>query len=159
MGASMIIRKMQPSEFDATIICFQYYRDEAIEAIPRIADEYDDNSVIETIRHYASHYDHCWFNAYEGGRVVGFIAGYATETPWNKSIIDANIAFIYLLDSHKNIDNFRQLITQFEQWARLIGARSITGGDIGINPDRMQKLYEHFEFKPILMMSKELINE
>lgn len=155
----MIVRKMQPTEFDATIICFQYYRDEAIESVPRIAKEYDDNSVIETIRHYATHYDHCWFNAYEGGRVVGFIAGYATETPWNKSIIDANIAFIYLLDSHKNMDNFRELITQFEQWAKMIGAKAITGGDIGINPNRMQKLYEHFEFKPMLMMSKELINE
>lgn len=155
----MIVRKMQPQEFDATITCFQYYRDEAIEAIPKIGLEYDENSVIETIRYYASHYDHCWFNAYEGSRVVGFVAGYASETPWNKNIIDANIAFIYLLDSHKNMDNFRELLTKFEEWSRMIGARSITGGDIGINPQRMQRLYEHFEFKPLLMMTKELINE
>lgn len=155
----MIIRKMQPSEFDATIICFQYYRDEAIEAVPKIADEYDENSVIETIRYYASHYDHCWFNAYEGSRVIGFIAGYASETPWNKNIIDANIAFIYLLDSHKNMDNFRELLKKFEEWARMIGARNITAGDIGIDPERTQKLYEHFDFKPGVWMNKELINE
>jgi hypothetical protein len=155
----MIVRKMQPIEFDATITCFQYYRDEAIESLPRIAQEYDENSVIQTIKHYASHYDHCWFNAYEGSRVVGFIAGYASECPWNKSIIDANIAFIYLLDSHKNMDNFRSLITKFEEWARLIRARSITAGDIGINPERTQKLYQHFDFTPGVWMGKELINE
>jgi GNAT superfamily N-acetyltransferase len=155
----MIVRKMQPQEFDATIICFQYYRDEAIEALPKIAEEYDENSVIETIRHYAVHYDHCWFNAYEGTRVVGFIAGYASECPWNKEIIDANIAFIYLLDTHKNMDNFRQLLSKFEEWARTIKARNITAGDIGIDPERTRKLYEHFEFKPGVWMNKELTNE
>jgi GNAT superfamily N-acetyltransferase len=155
----MIVRKMQPTEFDATIICFQYYRDEAIKSVPRIAEEYDDNSVIETIRHYASHYDHSWFNAYEGGRVVGFIAGYATETPWNKSIIDSNVAFIYLLDSHKNMDNFRSLLSKFEEWSRMIGARAMTAGDIGINPERTKTLYEHFGFTPGVWMNKELINE
>jgi GNAT superfamily N-acetyltransferase len=155
----MIVRQMQPQEFDSTIICFQYYRDEAIESLPRIAEEYDENSVIKTIKHFASKWDHCWFNAYEGQRVVGFIAGYASECPWNKEIIDANIAFIFMLDSHKNMDNFRQLLGKFEEWARTIKARNITAGDIGINPERTQKLYEHFDFKPGVWMNKELTNE
>jgi GNAT superfamily N-acetyltransferase len=155
----MIIRKMQPPEFDSTIICVNYYIDDAAKTVPKIREEYDENSVIETVRHYASHYDYCWFNAYEGSRVIGFVAGYASETPWNKNIIDANIAFIYLLDSHKNMDNFRELLKKFEEWARMIGARNITAGDIGIDPQRTQKLYEHFDFKPGVWMNKELINE
>ena len=154
----MIIRKMQPSEFDSTIICFEYYRDEAIESLPRIADEYDENSVMKTIKNFATKWDHCWFNAYEGSRVVGFVAGYASECPWNTEIIDANIAFIFMLDSHKNMDNFRQLMAKFEEWARTIKAQNITGGDIGINPERTQKLYEHFDFKPGVWMNKELTN-
>jgi hypothetical protein len=154
----MIIRPMQPQEFDNTIICFQYYRDEAIESLPRIADEYDENSVMKTIKNFATKLDHCWFNAYEGTRVVGFIAGYASECPWNSEIIDANIAFIYMLDSHKNLNNFRELMVKFEEWARIIKAQNITGGDIGINPERTQKLYEHFGFKPGVWMNKELTN-
>jgi len=154
----MIVRKMMPQEFDVTVNLFGYYRDEAIDKLPKIAEEYDENSVIDTIRHYASHYDHCWFNVYEGQRPVGFIAGYASECPWNKSIIDANIAFIFLLDSHKNMDNFRELIKKFEEWAKTIGARNITAGDIGIDPERTQRLYEYFDFKPGVWMGKELTN-
>ena len=150
---------MQPIEFDSTVNLFGYYRDEAVESMPEIEAQYDENSVIDTIRTFASKWDHCWFNAYDNQRPVGFIAGYASECPWNKSIIDANIAFIYLLDSHKSMDNFRLLLNQFEHWAKTIGAKSMTAGDIGINPERTRKLYEHFDFKPGVWMGKELINE
>lgn len=155
----MIVRKMLPPEFDATMILFGYYRDEAIEALPKIEEQYDENSVIETIRTYSSHLDHCWFNAYENQRPVGFIAGYATALPWNNKIIEGNIAFIYLLESHRTMDNFRLLLNKFEEWARSLGATGLTAGDIGINPERTQKLYEHFGFKPGVWMGKELINE
>lgn len=155
----MIVRKMLPEEFDITVNLFGYYRDEAIESLPQIADEYDENSVIATIRQYASHWEYCWFNAYEGQRPVGFIAGYASACPWNQNKISANIAFIYLLDSHKNLSNFKLLLDKFEEWARVIKASEITAGDIGINPERTRKLYEHFDFKPGVWMGKELINE
>ena len=154
----MIVRQMQPREFDMTVNLFGYYRDEAIQTMPKIADEYDENSVIDTIKTFASKWDHIWLNAYDNQRPVGFIAGYASACPWNSNILDANIAFIYLLDSHKNMDNFRELLTQFEGWARTIKAQNITAGDIGINPERTQKLYEHFGFKPGVWMGKELTN-
>jgi hypothetical protein len=155
----MIVRQMQPREFDVTVNLFQYYRDEAIESLPRIREEYDENTVITTIKTFASKWDHCWFNAYDNQRPVGFIAGYASECPWNKEIIYANIAFIYLLDTHKNMDNFRLLVNQFEVWARTIKAQSMTAGDIGIDPQRTQRLYEYLGFKPGVWMGKELINE
>ena len=154
----MIVRQMQPREFDMTVNLFGYYRDEAILTMPKIADEYDENSVIDTIKTFASKWDHIWLNAYDNQRPVGFIAGYASACPWNSNILDANIAFIYLLDSHKNMDNFRELLTQFEGWAKTIKAQNITAGDIGINPERTQKLYEHFGFKPGVWMGKELTN-
>jgi len=154
----MIVRQMQPREFDMTVNLFGYYRDEAIQTMPKIADEYDENSVIDTIKTFASKWDHIWLNAYDNTRPVGFIAGYASACPWNSNILDANIAFIYLLDSHKNMDNFRELLAQFEAWARTIKAQNITAGDIGINPERTEKLYEHFGFKPGVWMGKELTN-
>ena len=152
----MIVRQMQPREFDPTVILFGRYFDEAAESIPSMTDEYDENAVIETIKTFASKWDHCWFNAYDNQRPVGFVAGYASECPWNKNIIDANIAFIYLIESHRNMDNFRELLTGFEGWARSIKAKTITAGDIGINPERTQKLFEHFDFKPGVWLSRSI---
>jgi GNAT superfamily N-acetyltransferase len=155
----MIVRKMHPQEMDATVIAAGYYFDEAAEAVPSMAEEYDENSVLETIRQYASQYQYCWFNAMESGRCVGFIAGFLSTSPWNNKIITANIALIYLLESHRSMENFRELLTTFEEWARMAGAKDITAGDIGINPERTQRLYEHFGFKSGVWMGKELTNE
>jgi len=152
----MIVRQPQPHEFDSTMILFNYYRDEAIENIPRIADEYDENSMIATIRTYIANHEYIWFNAYEGQRPVGFIAGYMSLVPWNDQLVVANIAFTFLLPSHRNMDNFSMLMKEFEGWARNINAYQITGGDIGINTERSTKLYEHFGFRPFLTTIKEL---
>jgi len=152
----MIVRPMQTQELDATVNVFGYYRDEAIGSMPEIEQEYDENSVIKTIKQYASQWNRCWFNAYEGQRPVGFIAGVLSNCPWNEKKIIANIAFVYLIDSHKNLDNFRELMKEFEQWARSVDAEQITGGDIGINIEKTKKLYEHFGFRPVLLTVKEL---
>ena len=154
----MIVRKMRPEEFDSTVNLFGYYRDEAIESLPKIADEYDETSVLETIRKFATNYEYSWFNAYDNQRPVGFVAGYLSACPWNKNIIIANIAFIYLLTSHRGMDNFRELMKSFEDWARMAGATELTAGDIGIDPERTQRLFEYFDFKPGVWMGKELTN-
>jgi len=154
----MIVREMYVNEFDATVICFGYYRDAAIESIPQIEEEYDENSVIKTIRARASRAEHCWFNAYEGSRVVGFIAGSLIPQPWNERILSANIDFIFLLEDYRSFNNFKALMSKFEQWAEVCSAQSITGGDIGIDIDRSRTLFEHMGFKPMLLMNKELNN-
>ena len=154
----MIVREMYVNEFDATVICFNYYRDAAIESIPQIEEEYDENSVIKTIKARASRAEHCWFNAYDGQRIVGFVAGTLIPQPWNHQILSANIDFVFLLDTHRNMDNFKLLMKKFEEWARHRGATSITGGDIGIDIDRTRTLFEHLGFTPMLLMNKELIN-
>ena len=150
----MIVRKMNAAEIDVTINLFHYYRDEAIESMPWIEDEYDENSVINTIRTHSSRWDHIWLNAYVNSRPVGFIAGFLSECPWNSSLVDANINFIYLLDSHKNMDNFRELLNGFYEWAKTCKAKNINAGDIGVDPERFKKLFEHMGFKEKLLMSK-----
>lgn len=155
----MIVRTMKALEIDTTMICFNYYRDEAIERMPRIAEEYDDDSMVETVRSHVIDYNSVWFNAMEGQRVVGFVAGYLSACPWNKRILTANISFIYMLPSHRSMASFNQLLTAFTEWARNCSATEITAGDIGIDIERSQTLYSHMGFKPILLMSKELNNE
>jgi GNAT superfamily N-acetyltransferase len=152
----MIVRKMQPSEIDVTVNLFGYYRDEATLTMPEIDEEYDENSVIETIRLYSSHYEYCWFNAYEGQRPVGLVAGCVTQTPWNHKLLVGHIDMIYLLESHRNMANVQMLYDEFVAWAKLSGCTKITAGDIGINPDRTRKVYTHLGFKEAVMMTKEL---
>jgi GNAT superfamily N-acetyltransferase len=155
----MIVRKMLPQEMDSTMICAGYYFDEAAQALPAMSEQYDENSVRETIRQYASQYQYTWLNAMESGRCVGFVAGFLSTAPWNNRIITANIALMYLLESHRSMENFRELVTKFEEWARTAGATDMTAGDIGINPERTQRLYQHLGFKPGVWMGKELAYE
>jgi len=155
----MIVRTMHANEIDPTMVLFNYYCDEAIDRMPKLADEYDENSIVQTIRQYATNYEYCWFNLYEGQRPVGFVAGYLSACPWNENIIAANIAFIYVLPSHRSMPAFKQLLDRFTEWAKLCSASEITAGDIGIDIERSRKLYEHFGFTPVLLMSKELNNE
>jgi len=147
---------MQPHELDATITLFNYYFDEAAERVPAMLNEYDENSVIGTVRRYVIDHTLCWFNMYEGQRPVGFIAGSIGTIPWNDDLVVANISFIYLLPTHRNMDNFRELYNKFEEWAKTINAYKISAGDIGIDVERTQKIYEYMNFKPILLMTKEL---
>lgn len=154
----MIVRKMRPEEFDATMTLVGYYADEAAQAVAGFADDYDENSARNTVRLYASNYEYCWFNAYDNTRPVGFVAGHLVACPWNENITNAHIAFIYMLDSHRTLTNFQLLLDQFESWARTAKVKEITTGDIGIDLDRTKKLYEHVGFRADLSMSKELIN-
>jgi len=152
----MIVRQAQAHELDATVTLFNYYFDEAAEKMPSMADEHNENSIIHTVRNYMISYEHVWFNAYEGQRPVGFIAGSMGTIPWNDQLVVANLSFIYLLPTHRNLDNFRELYNQFEAWAKTINACKISAGDIGIDIERSQKIYEYVGFEPILLMTKEL---
>ena len=152
----MIVRTMQPNELDATLILFNYYRDEAVQTMPKIALEYDEDSVVETIRNFSIRHNTCWFNLYEGQRPVGFIAGGLVPCPWNKTIASAHIAFLFVLPSHRSIDSVKQLMNEFEAWAKNCKCSQITGGDIGINLERSKKLYNHLGFQEGVWMAKEI---
>jgi GNAT superfamily N-acetyltransferase len=152
MGQNMIIRPMAVNEIDSTVNLCNYYRDEA--QIPE--DEYDENSVLEGIRFRNINVQYRWLNAYEGSRPVGFICGFLTPAPWNKNILYAQIELIFLLESHRSMDTFRQMVDEFEQWARAAGAKKIITGDIGVNVERSRKVYGHLGFDEALWMTKEI---
>lgn len=151
----MIVRQMHPQELDATMLCFNYYADEAKETVPGFAEAYDEDSMVATVRHYAANYQYIWYNMYEGQRPVGFIGGFMSECPWNNQLVIANLSFVYLLPTHRSMENFKQLYKTFEGWATGINAHQITAGDIGIDVERSKRLYEHLGFKPVLLMVKE----
>jgi GNAT superfamily N-acetyltransferase len=147
---------MQPHEIDVTVNLFNYYKEEAVESLPEIEDEYDTNSVLETIKMYNTYNEYIWFNAYDGQRPVGLVAGCITNVPWNRKILVAHVDMIYMLPSHRNMENLNMLYGQVEQWAKNCGCVRITAGDIGINPQRTQKVYTHLGFNPGVFMVKEL---
>lgn len=151
----MIVRRMHPEEIDVTVNLFNYYKMEAIESIPEIEAQYDPDSVLKTIRTYNTYNEYIWFNAYEGQRPVGLIAGCITALPWNEELLVAHIDMIYILDSHRNMESVRMLYNEFEAWARTCKCHKITAGDIGINPERTRKLYEYLGFEPGVFMIKE----
>lgn len=147
---------MNPNEIDNTLILFNYYRDEAAETMPEILDEYDENAVLDTIRTFSIQYNHCWFNVYDNQRPVGFVAGYIVEVPWSKTSLQANLQFIYCLKSHRNMDVFKEMVDEFEKWARQFDVTKITAGDIGIDIERSRKLYEHLGYTPGLVVNKDI---
>lgn len=152
----MIIRTMQVSELDATINLIKYYMDEAAQVMPELAEEFDENSIINTLKKFNIGPQYVWFNAYEGQRPVGLISGYLVHKPWNEKIFDGHIAFIYVLPSHRSLDVFKQLVGKFEEWAKMCNCSRITGGDIGINEDRTKAIYEQIGFDQILALAKRI---
>jgi hypothetical protein len=153
MGKSVIVRKMLPTELDATFLLFNnYYKDEIVEINPAMFSNYDENSMVETIRQYAVSYENVWFNAYEGQRPVGFIGGHMTACPWNNQLVFANISYIYLLPSHRNKQNFNLLLDEFNAWAKVINAVRIISTDNEI----FQPSFEQNEYTLVQLMTKEL---
>jgi GNAT superfamily N-acetyltransferase len=152
----MIVRKMRPEEIDVTVNLFRYYAAEAGESDPELGAEFDSDSVIDSIRQRNIHPEYVWFNAYDNGRPVGFISACITQAPWNQEIFYAHIELIFMLQSHRNMDNFKRLVEQVEEWARMHNAQKLTAGDIGINVDRTKKIYSHLGFSEGCWMDKEL---
>lgn len=148
----MIIRPPRPDELDNTIILMEYYRDEA--DLPE--GEYDPDAMAATVKNYIVHHDHCWYNLMEGDRPVGLVAGYISELPWSTRLI-AHIQFIFTLPSHRNIENARRLVEHFETWAQNLGAKKISAGDIGINPQRTRAFYQQIGYSDTgCWLSKEI---
>jgi GNAT superfamily N-acetyltransferase len=151
----MIIRKIHPGEIDDLLSIIHQYADEAAESLPDIADDIDDAVIVENIRKWSIQHTHNLLVGYEGERPVGFIAGCLVQMPWSKSQ-QASITFIFMTETHRSMDNFRQLLSAFEDWARQARATKIFSGDIGIDIERSRKLYEYLGFKEGLYVTKDV---
>jgi hypothetical protein len=156
MGKSvMIIRKIHPGEMEALLTIIHNYAEEASQTLPAIADEISDETILENIRNWTIQHNHMVEVGFEGEKAVGFIAGNVIQLPWSKAY-QANISFIYLLESHRNMDNFKALMYKFEEWAKSAKATRIFSGDIGIDIERSRKLYTYLGFTERLLASKDI---
>ena len=152
----MIIRKITAGEIDDLLSVIKYYANEAKEAYPEIESELDDEILVQNIRTWSIKPNYSLFVGYEGERTVGFIAGYLVQNPWGKDY-QANINFIYMIDTHRTMENFKGLLAKFEDWAKTMRAVRITAGDIGIDIDRTRKLYEYLGFTEGLAVTKDIV--
>lgn len=149
----MIIRKMLPEEIEHIVILFNYYRDEV-----GISDEtYDEQRVVQTIKNYTLNWQLHFKVAFEGQRPIGIIGGFASEDPVERET-SAAIQFCYLLPAYASLSNYRQLVEDFEAWAREGGAKTIKVLDIGYKPNRLQDMFDTLGYNPlpIKIMSKEI---
>lgn len=147
---------MRPEEIDLNVNLFRQYAEEASETNPTLGAQYDEQSVITSIRQRNINPEYCWFSLLDNGRPVGFISGAVTQAPWNLDIIYAHIEMIYVLKEKRSIDAFRRLVTAFEEWAVNMDAVEITAGDIGVNPERSKRVYESIGFKEGCFMTREI---
>jgi GNAT superfamily N-acetyltransferase len=151
----MRIRRPRADELDNIAIVMEYYADEA--NLPE--GEYNNDAMVETIREYLINPAHSWFCLYDGERMVGVCAGYLCAIPWSKKLI-ANVQFLFVIPSHRNLANAKNLLTEFENWAWNQGAVKITAGDIGIDVERTQTFYEHCGYGVQgITLDKEYTNE
>jgi GNAT superfamily N-acetyltransferase len=134
----MIVRRPRAEELDNIVLVMEYYRDEA-----NLPDgEYCSDAMTETVREYLIDPGCAWFCLYDSGRIVGVVAGYLCPIPWSRRIT-ANVQFLYVIPSHRNLQNAVRLLKEFETWAWGQEAVKITAGDIGIDVERTQTFYEH----------------
>jgi len=149
----MIIRSMEPREIDLIINLFNYYKDEA--GIDE--DRYDQDKVLNTLREYNIRPNLFFRVAYNGQRPVGCIGGFLSEDPI-ESEITATIQFNYLLPEFATVDNYAELIAEFQNWAKTLGVKQMRALDIGHNITRLNDVYDELGFNPvrIAIMNKEI---
>lgn len=134
----MLVRRPRSEELDNIVIVMEYYRDEA--QLPH--GEYCSDAMTDTVREYLIDPNCQWFCLYDAGRIVGVCAGYLCAIPWSRNFT-ANVQFLFVIPSHRNLSNAVNLLNEFETWAWNQGAVKITAGDIGIDVERTQAFYEH----------------
>ena len=140
---------------DLLLTIIHSYAEEASLTLPAIANEISDEVILQNIRSWTIQHNYFVEVGFVGDKAVGFIAGNAIQLPWSNAL-QANISFIYMLESHRNMDNFKALLSRFEQWAKDAKATRMYSGDIGIDIERSRKLYAYLGFTERLFVSKDI---
>lgn len=149
----IIIRPMETYEIDSVINLFNYYKDEA-----GISDErFDQNRLLNTLRQYNIRPNLFFRIAVNGLRPVGVIGGFLSEDPVETQVT-ATIQFNYLIPEFNSVENYRQLIQEFETWSKQFKVEQIRALDIGENTNRLFTVYDQLGFYPvrISIMNKEI---
>lgn len=144
---------MEEREIDSVITLFEYYREEA--GIDEL--NYDENKVLKTVREYNIRPNLFFRVAFNGLRPVGLIGGFLSEDPI-ESEITATIQFNYLIPEFNSVDNYAEMIAEFQNWAKALGVKQMRALDIGNNITRLNDVYDILGFNPvrIAIMNKEI---
>lgn len=138
----MLVRPLRPQDMDNTMILMDYYREEM-----NLEDgEWDENSVIQSIRLYSSNAETCFLVAVEGQRVVGCCSGIARKEFYNNTI-ETVIQMLYLLPSHRNTENYNQIFGEFKNWAHSFGSKRTLLVDVGNNATRIHPIADVLDFQ------------
>lgn len=119
-GQLMLVRPIRVADVDAVMILLEYYRNDT-----NIDDEdWDTDSLLKTVKQFVISQDYIFLVAVEGQRIVGCLAGALKKEFYNNNI-DAVIQLVFLLQSHRNQENYKQLYDQFEQYGQKFNARRV----------------------------------
>ena len=149
----MIIRSMRPEEIDSVLTVFEYYR----EAAGIDDDEYDQDRVLGTVKEYCIRPNLFFRIALENNRPVGIIGGFLSPDPVERELT-ATIQFLFLVQGYDNLNNYQQLVDEFQQWAKQCQAKAVRAIDIGTNITRLNSIYSELGYRPITVniMNREI---
>ena len=144
---------MEEREIDSIITLFDYYR----EAAGIDEEHYDENKVLKTVREYNIRPNLFFRVAYNGLRPIGLIGGFLSEDPIETEIT-ATIQFNFLIDEFNSVENYAQLIAEFQNWSKALGVKQVRALDIGNNITRLNDVYDILGFNPVrvVIMNKEI---
>jgi len=137
----MLVRPLRPSDMENAMIVMGYYQDE----VAVDSDSWLTDSVVSSVKYFASHSDCCCLLAVENSRVVGILLGNAKKEFYNNDWATA-IQLFYFIPSHKNMENYCQLYGQFVKWSQGIGAKKIMMLDAADQTERLQDVADLLDF-------------
>lgn len=98
------------------------------------------------------------FTAWDGDLLVGCLVGMVYYYPYSNTLVAADYIW-YVIPKYRGGMIGVRLMKMFEEWAKGVGAVSITTGSTsGIKSERGAKLLQRLGYNPIgMVMEKELI--
>lgn len=137
----MLVRPLRPADIDNVMILMNYYRDHM-----EIADdEWDEDSVIQSIKMFASNQQCVALVALEGYKIIGLLLGSVKKEFHNKKYLAA-VQMFYFLPGHATNENYRQIYAEFKQWYELANADRVILLDITDNTDSLIGVKDLLDF-------------
>ena len=137
----MLVRNLRPQDIDLLLVMMSYYRDEV-----NISDEdWDENSVIQSIKFYATNLELTCLVAVENSRIVGCLLASMKKEFYNNNV-SAAIQMLYLLPSHRQRENYQQLYNEFLNWTIGTKLEKILLIDIVDRTDRLDPISDMLDF-------------
>lgn len=138
------VKPMQPEQIDLVINLFNYYT-QAADIDPQRLDR---DRILITVREYNIRPNLFFRVAWSGQRPVGLVAAFLSQDPVEIEQT-ATIQFCYLLDEYADFDNYQQLLTAVQEWAKVNQCSAVRALDIGRHLEKIRWVYDQLEFDPV----------